>query len=68
MMLVTWLLVALWSAGAGILAAVVIALAWWLLHRDPDDIRPDPSPFELRPAPSVSAPPPELLNSEPPAP
>jgi DNA-directed RNA polymerase specialized sigma24 family protein len=58
------LMVVLWALGAGLVAAIAIALAWWLLHRVPDDIGPDPSP----PAPSASAPGPEFLNSQPPAP
>jgi len=58
--------VVLWAFGAGVLAAVAIALAWYLLHRT-DEILPDPSRDE-RPAPSASAPGPEFLNSQPPPP
>jgi DNA-directed RNA polymerase specialized sigma24 family protein len=62
------LLAVLWAAGAGLLAAALIALAWYLLHRGPDDIGPDPSRSVPSAAPSASASTPLFLQALPPGP
>jgi DNA-directed RNA polymerase specialized sigma24 family protein len=62
------LLAVLWAVGAGLLAATLIALAWYLLHRRPEDIGPDPSRSVPSAAPSASASAPLFLQALPPGP
>jgi len=55
------------ALGVTVAAAIVVAVAWYLLHRTgPDDIRPDPSRFEPPATPSASAP--VFLQALPPPP
>ena len=62
------LMTVLWAIGAGVLAAAVIAFAWYLLHPGPDDIRPDPSRAQPSSSPSASASAPVFLQALPPPP
>jgi RNA polymerase sigma factor (sigma-70 family) len=54
--------------GVAVFAGVAIALAWYLLHRVRDDIRPDPSPSVPSLTPSASASAPVFLQALPPPP